>query len=133
MAYATVTDVSTRLGRPITSEDEVAQVGAWLEDAETLILARIPDLAMLVSEGAPPASVVAMIEANAVVRKVRNPEGYTSETIDDYTYRRGEDSRRGELFLTDDEWALLRPPGSSVAFSTRPGFESDADAAESWA
>lgn len=121
MSYATVTDVSTRLGRPITDPLEVAQVQAWLSDVENLILARIPTLAVLVAAGSPTASVVAAVEANAVIRKIKNPDGYSSETIDDYTYRRNEDARRGELFLTDAEWALLFPDAGGGAFTIRPG------------
>ena len=90
MSYATVVDVATRLGRPIDSPEEQAQVQAWLDDAEALILARIPNLPDRVAAGSPTVATLVMIESNAVIRKIRNPEGYTSETIDDYTYRYNE-------------------------------------------
>lgn len=125
MTYANVTDVSTRLGRPITDPNEVAQVEAWLGDVESLILARIPDLHDAVDAGQPTAATVVMVEATAVVRKVRNPDGKQNERIDDYSYGLSAEAARGELFLTDDEWALLLPRSSSEAFSTRPGFEPD--------
>lgn len=126
MTHANVTDVSTRLGRSISEAAEVAQVNAWLGDVENLILARIPDLADRVAAGTLATELIAQVEANAVVRKVKNPDGYSSETVDDYTYRRNEDARRGELFLTDDEWALLTAPSvASGAFSVRPAFEPD--------
>ncbi len=113
MTYASVTDVSKRLGRPITVSTEVDQVEAWLEDIESLILARIPNLATHITEGWPTTETVAMIEANAVIRKVKNPDGYTSETIDDYTYRFNDSARKGDLFLTAEEWALLLPSRST--------------------
>lgn len=125
MTYANVSDVSTRLGRPITDPNEVAQVEAWLDDVEALILARIPDLAENVAAGKPSASLVAMVEANAVVRKVKNPDGKQNERIDDYSYGLNADAARGDLFLTDAEWGLLTPASASGAFSTRPGFEPD--------
>ena len=125
MSFATVSDVSTRLGRPITDPNEVAQVSAWLEDVEALILARIPDLVDLVTAGNPTTQAVVMVESNAVIRKLKNPNGYVSEGVDDYNYRLNENARKGELFLTDDEWELLEPGVVSSAFSTRPGFEPD--------
>ena len=62
-----------------------------------------------------------MIEANAVIRKVRNPDGKVSEGNDVYNYRLNENARKGELFLTDEEWALLTPGGGTGAFTITPG------------
>ena len=121
MSFANVTDVATRLGRPITDADEIAQVNAWLGDISALIEARIPDIADRVAGGVPSTAVVAMVEANAVIRKVQNPEGKVSEDIDDYRYRLNENARRGELFLTDEEWALLEPGSGEGAFTIVPG------------
>lgn len=121
MTYANVTDVGTRLGRPITDADELAQINAWLSDVESLILARIPTLLDDVTAGSPSEAVVVMVEANAVVRKVRNPDGKVSEDIDDYRYRYGENAARGELFLTPEEWALLEPGSGGGAFTIVPG------------
>lgn len=125
MTYANIDDVSTRLGRPITSAEEIAQVNAWLSDTESIILSRIPDLDAHVAAGKPTAETVAMVEANAVIRKIKNPDGKVSEGVDDYNYRLNENARKGELFLTDDEWLLLAPAVVTAAFSTRPGFERD--------
>lgn len=123
--FATLDDVSTRLGRPITDPDEVAQVTAWIGDVEALVVSRIPDLETRVAEGAPSAGVVAMVVANAVIRKVKNPEGYVSAGVDDFNYRYNEAARKGELFLTDEEWRLLVPSQGSGVFSVRPSFEAD--------
>lgn len=121
MAYATVSDVAVRLGRPISDPLEVQQVEAWLEDVEAYIVARIPDLADRVADGSPTAAVVAAVESNAVIRKIQNPNGVVSEGNDVYNYRLNENSRKGELFLTDEEWALLLPNGGTGAFSIIPG------------
>ena len=120
MTYAVIADVSTRLGRPIIDALEVAQVNAWLGDIEGQILARIPNLAELIAAGDPTIANVVSVEANAVIRKIKNPNGYVSEGVDDYNYRLNENARKGELFLTDDEWDLLTPTGSSAAFTIRP-------------
>ena len=129
MTYATVADVSTRLGRPVTSSTEISQVTAWLGDVEALILARISGFAAAVTAGAPAAAVVVMVEANAVIRKIRNPDGKVSENIDDYQYRLNPDAARGDLFLTDEEWAWLTPDSPSAAFTVTPygptGFRTD--------
>lgn len=118
--YATITDVSTRLGRPITDPSEVAQVEAWIGDIESLILARFPELNAAVDAGTPTAATVVMVESNAVIRKIRNPDGKQNERIDDYSYGLNEDARRGELFLTDEEWSLLIPRSTGGAWTITP-------------
>lgn len=120
MSYASITAVSTRLGRPITDELEIAQVEAWLEDVESLILSRLPNLPAAIGTGAPTSDTLVMIEANAVIRKIKNPDGKVSEGIDDYNYRYNESARKGELFLTDEEWALLTPGSPDGAWTISP-------------
>jgi hypothetical protein len=46
---------------------------------------------------------------DAVVRVLRNPDGKLQESIDDYSYRRADSVADGALYLTDEEWRLLRP------------------------
>lgn len=121
MTYADVDDVAARLGRPITDADERRQVQAWLDDVELIIRAAIPDLDALVEAGEIDAQALAMVEANAVVRKVRNPDGKMQERIDDYSYGYSQDAARGDLYLTDDEWALILPHGSRGAWTIAPG------------
>ncbi|HLR96184.1 MAG TPA: Gp19/Gp15/Gp42 family protein [Jiangellaceae bacterium] len=125
MALVNLDDVASRLGRPISDPDEVDQVIAWTGDVEAIIRARIPDIDQRIVEGEPSAEVVTMVAANAVVRKVNNPTGKQNERIDDYSYGLTEDAARGELFLTDDEWALLMPDSGLGAFSVRPSYEPD--------
>ena len=117
--FANLTDVSARLGRPITDPDEIAQVNAWIGDVEALILSRLPLLAPDTA-GQPSSTVVTMVVANAVIRKINNPDGKVSEGVDDYNYRYNENTRKGDLFLTVEEWGLLSPSASGGAFSIRP-------------
>lgn len=106
MAYATPVDVETRLGRDLTPEEE-AQVTELLEDVETLIKLRIPDLDVKVSDGTIPERLVVMIEVNAVVRVLRNPEAYVSETDGNYSYTRSNDGSSGYLQILPNEWDWL--------------------------
>lgn len=128
MTYANLTDVSARLGRPITSPDEVAQVNAWLADVESTILERVPDLDERVDGGALSAATVVRIEAGAVVRRILNPGGLTSVTrsVDDvHVTERREGQSQSTDWLTDADWAALMPTFARGAFSTRPAFEPD--------
>lgn len=106
MAYATPADVETRLGRDLTPEEE-AQVSELLEDVETIIKLRIPDLDAKVADGTIPERLVVMIEVNAVVRVLRNPEAYVSETDGNYSYQRSTEGAMGYLDLLPIEWDWL--------------------------
>lgn len=125
MLYTTVSDVATRLGRPLSGPEE-AQVGAWIQDVEETIRARIVDLDDRVIEGVPPFGIVTKVVAGAVLRKLHNPDGLTSKTVsvDDGSVTTRRDGYRGgdPLSLTDEEWAELMPASASGAWSVRPGF-----------
>lgn len=117
MAYAQPEDVESRLGRPLTTE-EATQTPVLLSDVELLIRSRIPDLDALVESGAILEGLVVMIEANAVVRVLRNPEGFRQEQEGDYMYTRAAATASGALTITDDEWRLLGV--SAGAFTIAP-------------
>lgn len=51
---------------------------------------------------------VKVVTLEVAARAFRNPGGYSSETIDDYTYRRDADTRQAGIYLTDAEYAILR-------------------------
>ena len=119
--YASVQDVATELGRPI-STPETAQVEQWINRVEARIQQRIPNLAELVTAPAYLVTLQGVIVA-VVARKARNPEGLRSERIDDYYYDRG--VNQSDLWPTAEEWAELMPVAAEGAFSTRPGFVPD--------
>lgn len=58
------------------------------------------------------------ITLEVAARGIRNSEGYSSETIDDYTYRRAEGTREAGVYLTPAEreellgFGSTRPRGS---------------------
>lgn len=106
MAYATPQDVEARLGRELTPDEE-AQVLELLEDVETLIRLRIPDLDERVADERIPERVVVMVEVNAVLRVIRNPDAYVSETDGNYSYTRSQEGASGFLDILPIEWEWL--------------------------
>jgi hypothetical protein len=105
VAYATVEDVRKRMKRPLTPEEE-ALATQLLDDAETRIRVRVRDLD---TRAADPEylKLVVLVEANAVLRVLRNPEGYRSEADGDYSYSRLVQVASGLLEILDDDWLLL--------------------------
>lgn len=110
MAYATVEDVEARLGRELT-DDEETQVLALLEDVEAMIKLRIPDLDERVADGRIPERIVVMVEVNAVIRVIRNPDAFISETDGNYSYQRSSDGASGYLEILPNEWDWLTGDG----------------------
>jgi hypothetical protein len=119
--------VSTRLGRTISDAAEIAQVNAWISDIEGVIIERIPDLVALVTAGEIAAATVVRVECQAVLRKIKNPDGKKDERGDDYSYGLNPEYAKGELFLTDEEWASLATSTSETAFTIAPSGLRDAD------
>lgn len=131
---ASVQDVATQLGRPIDDEWEIRQVKAWLGMADIVIRSRYPNLDRLIDDGRIGQETVNYVEAIAVARYARNPEGTTSKSnrIDDYQETVGTTNARATIMLLDEEWQMLEPKdsGSSGAFTITPsGWRSDGQSA----
>ena len=107
MAYATVIDVATTLGRPITDPGEQAQIVNWIAKTERIISARLGDLDALDRQ------ILADVISEVVARRARNPDGKRNERIDDYSYTLDAAASAVELTLTADEWARLSQDGST--------------------
>jgi hypothetical protein len=105
VAYATVEDVQKRFDRPMTLEEE-ALATQLLDDAETRIRVRVRDLDARVADPEY-LKLVVLVEANAVLRVLRNPEGYRSEADGDYSYSRLLAVASGLLEILDADWLLL--------------------------
>ena len=107
MAVATIVDdIKPRLGRELT-ESEAQIVAIRLDDAERLLRNRIPDLLTQVDDGDIDEGDVRYIEAEAVLRLIRNQDGIQSETDGNYSYQLNYQVASGKLTINDDEWALL--------------------------
>lgn len=106
MAYATPEDVEVRFMRPL-DEDEKRVVAARLEDAELLLRSRIPDLDEKVTTGVLDQALVVMVEAEMVLRLIRNPDGLVQETDGSYSYSTSQKVASGLLEVLPREWTLL--------------------------
>lgn len=106
MSYASLEDVEVRFFRDLTPEERPL-VEARLEDAEQKLRSRIPDLDSKVEKYPVFASIVVRVCADAVIRLVRNPEGYVQETDGNYTYMLSQAHADGRLSFTPDEWLDL--------------------------
>lgn len=106
MAYADLADVQARYHLPIDSSMEPL-VLARLQDAEDKIRIRIPDLDERVDQGTIAKNTVVRVTADAVIRLVRNPDGYISETDGNYTYQLSFDGGGSDLTISPAEWRDL--------------------------
>lgn len=106
MAYATFEDVQLRFFRELTDEEKPL-VEKRLQDAENKIRRRISDLDDRVAGDPAYEDLVRQVCADAVIRLVRNPEGYIQETDGNYTYQLSHSSADGRLTITPEEWADL--------------------------
>ncbi len=114
MTYATSSDVGVRLGRELTTE-ESSPVEIRLDDIERRIKRRIPDLAEKITAGDVDEADVVQVEADVVLRLVRNPDGYLSETDGNYTYMFRQDLANGKLEILAAEWETLGVVTGAVA------------------
>jgi hypothetical protein len=72
-----------------------------------MIKRRIPDLDAKVTAATLDVEDVKQVEADMVLRLVRNPEGYLSETDGNYTYMLQQNLSAGKLTVDPDEWETL--------------------------
>lgn len=125
MAYASSSDVEARLGRDLTTEESTL-VTTRLDDVERLInrvLARrgLSDLATRIADSLTAAEDATQVEADVVLRLVRNPDGYASETDGTYAYTFNKDLASGLLEIMPGDWETLGVhdgPGLAVLVPT---------------
>ena len=124
----TTDDIAKRLGRSLSTA-EVAQVEAWIGDAEWLITSRAARLGLSVNP-----DVQDRVVALAVVEMARNPNNETriDSAVDDARVSRTISSSSGRVGITDEWWSWLGLAGSVGAFSTRPDFEPDRSWLAAW-
>lgn len=120
--YATAADVAALAARELSTE-ETALVERRLAQVERMILRRIPDLADQIEDETVDLADVVDIEAEAVLRLVRNPEGLSSETDGNYSYQFSRETASGKLEILPHEWETLgvRP---SKMFTIAPALGS---------
>lgn len=106
MAYATVTDVQNRYHETLDETLELL-VTTRLADAELLIRHRIADLDDQIDAETIDQAIVVMIEAEMVLRLVRNPDGFSQESDGNYSYAIYQQVASGRLEILASEWELL--------------------------
>ena len=116
---------------PVVSFDDVAsrylegnledqfnrqQVETQIADAVDYVAGRWgTSITSRVSGGQLTVNLYKRVIANAVLRVLRNPEGYTSESEGGYSYGLRATVSSGDLWFTDDEIAMLSGAGDTLA------------------
>lgn len=123
----TASDIATSLGRSLTTAEQ-AQADQWITDAYMLIQIKFGD-----GYADLEADLVDYVVRESVSNRFRsganNGASSISVAVDDGTVTRRWENSTGESadsWLLDGWVDLLSPARDSVAFSTRPSFESDA-------
>lgn len=106
MAYATHEDVQSRYEQDL-DERLQAIVDVRLGDAERLIRNKMKDLDDQITANTLDVELVKQVEAEMVLRLIRNPEGYSQESDGNYSYAIYQQVASGRLEVMDDEWDLL--------------------------
>jgi hypothetical protein len=106
VAMATVDDVELRWGRT-PSDEETAVIETRLADVERMIYRRLPDLDQWIADGDVSLADVVQVESEVVLRLVRNPEGYLSESDGNYSYQMQRELASGRLTILPEEWEML--------------------------
>lgn len=106
MSYATFEDVEVRFFRGLLPEERDL-VEARLGDAEGKIRSRISNLDQKILENPDYLSTVVRVCVDAVIRLIRNPEGFVQETDGNYTYMLSQSSAEGRLTILTEEWQDL--------------------------
>lgn len=117
--YASATDVTNRLGKSADA-DLTTLINTRLADVERMIKRRIPDLAAKVTATTIDVDDVIQVEADAVLRLARNPEGYFSETDGNYTYQFIQSLASGTLEILPGEWETLRVQTGMIIIVPNP-------------
>lgn len=102
-----VSDLEARW-RPLSAQESTNAL-AFLDDAWAMLLSRRPDLESYITAGTVSDATVVRVVCAMVLRVMKNPDGYDSESLDDYTYRRNAVIASGLLHVTPDELGDLTP------------------------
>lgn len=117
---ATVSAMETRLGLAagaITGAD-LARAEAALNDVSALVRAEA-GLTWVADDGVTitaPAEVVTVV-LQAALRSYRNPDGYTGESVGDYSYQFGQAHGSVDLYLSASERGIV----AAAAAAATPG------------
>lgn len=105
---ATVEDVQRFYESPITADAE-SRVQGLLDAAEAKLLRQRRGLRSWIEDGSVDAELVTWALVSAVLRVLRNPAGYASESVGDLSYRLSTAAATGLLTFTAEELAGCTP------------------------
>jgi hypothetical protein len=128
MTYADASDVTVRWGKSEVDDELTALIEVRLADVERLIergLKRrgLTTLAARIAADLTDVEDVKQVEADSVLRLVRNPDGYLSETDGDYAYMLKQELASGKLELFPEDWEALGVFDASGMFIIVPNLE----------
>jgi hypothetical protein len=115
---ATLSDVEDRFHRAL-SDRELVNVKFWLQDAWWMLTTRLPSLEADITAETVPEENARRVVVAMVHRLLKNPDGLTRESIDDYSYSRSANAASGALTVDDYELAQLTPGGRARVNSRR--------------
>lgn len=107
MSITDIADVAGRWGGHEVTDEEASLIEIRIGDVERKIRRRIKDLDARILAGTTDVEDVRQVVADAILRLVKNPDGYLSETDGNYTYMLSQDTASGKLMLTDEDWITL--------------------------
>lgn len=117
---AVVDDLAARW-RPLSDQEET-NGQTFLDDAWRMLRRKVSDLEASVEADADIQGEAIRVLCAAVLRVMKNPDGFRQEGIDDHTWSRDESVSAGVLYFTDDELDALSddPVSRGGAFSYNP-------------
>lgn len=112
---AAIGDVEARW-RPLSTLEAI-NAETFLDDAWVMLRRHFTsldvDVETAIATDADLSADVIRVMVTAVLRVMKNPDGLSQESVDDYTYKRDEATSAGLLYFSDDELDGL-VPGSGV-------------------
>lgn len=114
-------DVAVLLGRALDAQ-ETALAETLLATVLRRIQVRIPDLAERIADGKINPDAVIAVQAAAVARVLKNPDGYRSEGAGEFSYTIDTRAAAGFLTILDDEWAELGVSRTAFATPVTDGY-----------
>lgn len=132
MTVATPEDIAAWMGWDV-NDPAMAPVQRWLDALENLMRTRVPDFADRVAADVGYAARVRDIECAAVERKLRNPDGYASESVDNVALSYRSNAASGVLELTPGEWSDVGYRYGIGSMRVTPGRPPVPPAAPWWA
>lgn len=122
LVLPTVDRVETLVGRELDAADRNL-VAELIADAAILIRARIPNIDQRIDDGTIDGDYATLVVANAVVRVLKNPDGYRSETMGSMGFTIDTRAAAGFLTILADEWEGLGVPANAGAAFIAPATD----------